>query len=165
MGDFQEEKPDKLPHKLPHKLPPFPSPAPAGQAKKRRGNFPLLSQKASIDAVLLTCRSSGSAGPRKPCRDGLRRGPFHRLADGQAASHPMETSVSSGFPATPPVIVSNASLHSPPSKSATFYPLLGGRNYGKAGRYRRLSTTQRKLGVPLHTDRERKQERCPAVKK
>ena len=36
MGDFQAEKTDKLPHKLP----PSPSPAPAGQAKKRRGNTP-----------------------------------------------------------------------------------------------------------------------------
>ena len=133
--------------------------------KKRRGNFPLLFQKAGVGAVLLTCRSSGSADPRRPCRGGLRREPFHRLADGQAASRPMGTSVSSGFPATPPVIVSSASLHSLPSKSATFYPLLGGYDYGKTGRYGRLSTTQRKLGVPLHTDRERKQERCPAVKK
>ena len=73
----------------------------------------------------ITCRSNASADQRRPCRGGLRRGPFHRLADGQAASRPMGTSVSSGFPATPPVIVSNASLHSLPSKSATFYPLLG----------------------------------------
>ena len=78
-------------------------------------------------------RSSASAGPRKPCRGGLRREPSRRLADGQAASRPMGTSVSSGFPATPPVIVSNASLHSLPSKSATFYPLLGGYDYGKTG--------------------------------
>ena len=44
-----------------------------GRQKKRRGNFPLLFQKASIDAVLLTYQSSGSAVPRRPCRDGLRQ--------------------------------------------------------------------------------------------
>ena len=44
-----------------------------------------------------TCRSSGSADPQRPCRGGPRRGPFHRLADGQAASRPMGIAVSSGF--------------------------------------------------------------------
>ena len=48
-------------------------------------------------------RSSASAGPRKPCRDGPRREPSHRLADGQAASRPMGILVSSGFPAFSPL--------------------------------------------------------------